>query len=100
MYEAIHNEVDKLLKEGFIREVNYPQWVLNVVIVKKANGKLRMCVDFTDLNKICHKDSFTLSKIHQLVDSTASHGLMSFMDSFSGYNHIYMSSSDKEKQLL
>lgn len=39
MYKAIHDEVDKLLKAGFIREVNYPQWVLNVVMVKKANGK-------------------------------------------------------------
>lgn len=59
-YEAIHDEVDKLLKAGFIRKVNYPQWVLNVVMVKKANGKWRMCVNFTDLNKICHKDNFAL----------------------------------------
>ena len=62
-YVAVHDEVDKLLKVGFIREVNYPEWVSNVVMVKKANGKWRMCVDFTDVNRACPKDSFPLSKI-------------------------------------
>ncbi|XP_052290095.1 uncharacterized protein LOC127899963 [Citrus sinensis] len=71
MYEAINTEVEKLLKAGFIREARYPEWISNVVLVKKANGKWRMCVDFTDLNKACPKDSFPLPKIDQLVDSTA-----------------------------
>ena len=62
MYEAINTEVEKLLKAGFIREAKYPEWISNVVLVKKANGKLRMCVDFTDLNKACPKDSFPLPK--------------------------------------
>ncbi|KAH9703019.1 BED-type domain-containing protein [Citrus sinensis] len=70
-YEAINTEVEKLLKAGFIREAKYPEWISNVVLVKKANGKWRMCVDFTDLNKTCPKDSFPLPKIDQLVDSTA-----------------------------
>ncbi|XP_052297264.1 uncharacterized protein LOC127902396 [Citrus sinensis] len=83
-YEAINGEVEKLLRVGFIREVNYPEWISNV------NGKWRMCVDFTDLNKACPKDSFPLPKIDQLVDSTAGHGLLSFMDAFSGYNQIPM----------
>jgi hypothetical protein len=48
--QAITNEVQKLLKVGFIREVDYLEWLENVVLVKKANGKWRMCVDFTDLN--------------------------------------------------
>ena len=82
--------MEKLLRVGFIREVNYPEWISNVVLVKKANGKWRMCVDFTDLNKACPKDSFPLPKIDQLVDSTAGHGLLSFMDAFSGYNQIPM----------
>ena len=56
---------------GFIWEVYYPEWLANVVLVKKANGKLRMCVDFTDLNKVCPKDSFPLPRIDQLVDSLA-----------------------------
>jgi hypothetical protein len=49
--QAIAEEVHKLLRAGFIREVNYPEWLANVVLVKKATGKWRMCVDFTDLNK-------------------------------------------------
>ncbi|KAH9750796.1 Ribonuclease H [Citrus sinensis] len=95
-YEAINVEVEKLLRAGFIREVNYPEWISNVVLVKKANGKWRMCVDFTDLNKACPKDSFPLPKIDQLVDSTAGHGLLSFMDAFSGYNQIPMYEQDEE----
>ncbi|XP_065631068.1 uncharacterized protein LOC136068184 [Quercus suber] len=55
---AIAQEVGKLLEAGFIREVYYPEWLANVVIVKKASGKWRMCVDFTDLNKACPKDSY------------------------------------------
>ncbi|KAH9727588.1 Ribonuclease H [Citrus sinensis] len=95
-YEAINGEVEKLLRAGFIREVSYPEWISNVVLVKKTNGKWRMCVDFTDLNKACPKDSFPLPKIDQLVDSTAGHGLLSFMDAFSGYNQIPMYEQDEE----
>ncbi|KAH9684964.1 Ribonuclease H [Citrus sinensis] len=95
-YDAINDEVEKLLKVGFIREVNYPEWISNVVLVKKANGKYRMCVDFTDLNKPCPKDSFSLPKIDQLVDSTPGYGLLSFMDAFSGYNQIPMFEHDEE----
>ena len=84
------------MRAGFIREVSYPEWISNVVLVKKANGKWRMCVDFTDLNKACPKDSFPLSKIDQLVDSTAGHSLLSFMDAFSRYNQISMNEQDEE----
>ena len=82
---------------GLIREVYYPEWLANVVLVKKANGKWRMCVDFTDLNKACPKDSFPLPRIDQLVDSTAEHKLLMFMDIFSGYNQIRMAEEDQEK---
>ena len=80
------DEVNKLLAAKFIWEVHYPEWLANVVMVKKANGKWRMCVDFTDLNQACPKDSFPLPRIDQLVDSTARHKLLTFMDAFSGYN--------------
>ena len=66
-------------------------------MVKKANGKWRMCVNFTDLNKACPKDSNPLPRIDQLMDSTASHKLLSFMDAFSGYNQIRMDEVDQEK---
>ena len=57
------DEVNKLLAANFNREVYYPEWLVNIVMVKKVNGKWRMCVDFTDLNNACLKDSFPLSRI-------------------------------------
>jgi len=61
--QAITDEVNKLLSASFIREVYYPEWLANVVLVKKTNGRWRMCVEFTDLNKACPKDSFPLPRI-------------------------------------
>ena len=95
--KAVMDEVNKLLAANFIREVFYPKWLANVVMVKKANGKWRMCVDFTDLNNACPKDSFPLPRINQLVDSTAGHKLLTFMDAFSGYNQIQIVEEDQEK---
>jgi hypothetical protein len=94
---AVMEKVDKLLKAGFIREVYYPEWLANVVMVKKSTGKWRMCVDYTDLNKACLKDSYPLPRIDQLVDSTTGHKLLSFMDAFSDYNQIQMTEEDQEK---
>ena len=71
--KVITEKIKKLLDVGFIREVTHPEWVANVVLVKKANGKYRICVDYTDLNKACPKDSYPLLIIDQLVDSIACH---------------------------
>ena len=95
--KAVMDEMNKLLAANFIREVFYPKWLTNVVMVKKANGKWRMCVDFTDLNNAFPKDSFPLPRIDQLVDSTAEHKLLTFMDAFSRYNQIQMAEEDQEK---
>ena len=84
--KAINEEVGKLLKAGAIREVDYPEWLANVVLVKKANGKWRLCIDFTDINRACPKDSFPLPLIDLIVDARAGHELLSFMDAFSGYD--------------
>ena len=84
--KAVNEEVQKLLDIGSVREVHYPDWLANVVVVRKKNGKWRVCIDFTDLNKACPKDSFPLPHIDMLVDATAGHELLSFMDAFSGYN--------------
>ena len=92
--QAIAEEVHKLQEESFIREVYYPDWLANVVMVKKASGKWRMCVDLTDLNKACPKDSYPLPRVDVLVDSTVKHQLLSFMDAFSGYNQIQMHEDD------
>ena len=66
-------------------------------MVKKANGKWRICVDFTDLNRACPKDSYPLSRIDVLVDSTARHRLLRSMDAFLGYNQIILDKADQEK---
>ena len=66
--------------------VNYPEWLANVVPAPKKDGKVRMCVDFWDLNKDSLKDDFPLPLIDILIDNTASRALLSFMDGFSGYN--------------
>ena len=95
--KTIAEEVQKLLEADFIREVHYPNWLANVVMVKKANGKWMMCVDFTDLNKACPRDSYPLPLIDTLVDSTTRNQLLSFMDAFLDYNQIKMEKADQEK---
>ena len=95
--KVIAEEVRKLLEINFIREVYYPDWLANVVMVKKANRNWRMCVDFTDLNRACPKDNYPIPRIDTLVDSTARHELLSFMDTFSGYNQIKMNEDDQER---
>ncbi|KAK8945084.1 hypothetical protein KSP39_PZI007855 [Platanthera zijinensis] len=88
--EPIREEVAKLLKARFIQEFQYPEWVSNVVMVKKPGGKWRMCVDFTRLNKVCPKDFYPLPRIDLLVDSAVGYPFMSFLDAFSGYHQIRM----------
>ena len=86
----IKTETQKLLNADHIREIQYPEWLANVVLVQKANDGWRMCVDFTDLNKACPKDSYPLSSIDSLVDSASECRLLSFLNAFSGYNQIWM----------
>ncbi|XP_022888952.1 uncharacterized protein LOC111404368 [Olea europaea var. sylvestris] len=95
--EVIKEEITKLLNAQFVREVQYPEWLANVVLVKKANGKWRVCINFTDLNKACPKDSYPLPRIDNLVDSTSGHMLYNFLDAFSGYHQILMVEEDQEK---
>ena len=89
-YQALKDEVDKLLVNDFIKESFYPSWLANPMLVKKPNGKWMTYVDFIDLNKDYPKDSFSLPQIDQLVDATSRHQLLSFMDAYSGYNQIPM----------
>nr|AAT81752.1 Reverse transcriptase (RNA-dependent DNA polymerase) domain containing protein [Oryza sativa Japonica Group]ABF97409.1 retrotransposon protein, putative, unclassified [Oryza sativa Japonica Group] len=93
----IREEVARLLEAGFIREVIHPEWLANPVVVPKANGKLRMCIDYTDLNKACPKDPYPLPRIDQIVDSTAGCDLLCFLDAYSGYHQIRMAREDEEK---
>ena len=82
---------------GFLAVTNYPPWVANIVPVPKKDGKVRMCVDYRDLNRASPKDDFPLPHIDVLVDNTAQFSVFSFMDGFSGYNQIKMSPDDMEK---
>ena len=74
----IREEVRKLLHAGFIEEVPHPEWLANPIVVPKANGKLRMCIDYTSLNKACPRDPYPLPRIDQIVDSTSGCDLLSF----------------------
>jgi hypothetical protein len=86
--KVIDEEVHKLLEAGFIKEVHHLKWLANPVLVKKKNGKWRMCVDYTSLNKACPKVPFPLPRIDQIVDSTTGCETLSFLDAYSGYHQI------------
>ncbi|KAI5407420.1 hypothetical protein KIW84_053614 [Lathyrus oleraceus] len=90
MAVKIKEEVQKQIDAGFLVTSTYPQWVANIVPVPKKDGKVRMCVDYRDLNKASPKDDFPLPHIDMLVDNTAKFTVFSFMDGFSGYNQIKM----------
>src|SRR5881394_1779497 len=92
--EAIRDELTKLTAAHFIKGVYHPDWLANPVLVKKKNGKWRMCVDYTDLNKACPKDPFRLPRIDQVVDSTAGSELLCFLDAYSGYHQVSLTESD------
>ena len=95
--EAVREEVTRLKQAGAIKEVFYPEWLANTVVVKKKNGKWRVCVDFTDLNKAFPKDPFPMPKIDQLVDATVGHPRISFLDAFQGYHQTPLALDDQEK---
>ena len=93
----IKEEVEKQYNARFLKVVNYPKWLANVILVPNKDVKVRMCVNFRDLNKASPKDDFPLPHIDILVDNTVRHDLLSFMDGFSRYNQIKMGPKDMEK---
>jgi hypothetical protein len=96
--DAIKKELAKLLVASFIREVFHPEWLANLVLVRKKNSnEWRMCVDYTDLNKHYLKDPFGLPRIDQVIDSTTGCDLLCFLDCYSGYHHIAIKEEDQEK---
>ena len=94
--EAIKAEVKKLIESGFIREEQHPNWVANIIPVLKKNGKIRVCIDFRDLNSACPKDDFPLPITDVIIDNTCVFERISFMDGFSGYNQIKMYPDDEK----
>ena len=87
----------RLKQAGAIKEVFYPEWLANTVVVKKKSEKWRVCVDFMNLNKACSKNPFLMPKIDQLVDAIIGHLRMSFLDAFQGYHQIPLALDDQEK---
>jgi hypothetical protein len=94
--DFIRKEVRKLLDAGFIEEVHQLVWLANPVIIPKANEKLRMCIDYTSLNKACPKDPYPLPRIDQIVDSTSGCDLLSFLDADSGFHQIQMDREERK----
>ena len=86
-------ELAKLLEAGFIRDIKHPDWLANLVMVPKKYKSWRLCVDFKDLNKACPKDPFPLPRIDQIIDATAGHDSLCFLDAYSGYHQIKMAES-------
>lgn len=90
-------ELEKLLQAGFIRPVEITDWVSPMVLVKKKNGKLRVCIDYRKLNQATQKDHFPLPFINTILEEVAGHELYTFMDGYSGYNQISIHPEDYHK---
>jgi len=95
--QALSEEVDRLLQAHFIRETHYPDWLSDLVLVKKKSGKWIICIGFTNLNQTYPMDNFPLSKIDQLVDTIVRHEIFSFMGASFENNQIKMHPLDAVK---
>jgi len=93
----VKEEVDRLLEAKFIRPCQFTDWLSNIVPVTKKNGKIRVCIDFRNLNKASPKDQYPLPVPDMLVDSTSGFEVMSLMDGHSGYNQIFIAEEDVNK---
>ena len=100
MLLKIKEEVKKQLDARFLKMAKYSEWVANIIPVPKKDGKVRMYIDYIDLNRASPKDKFPLPHIDTLVDNTAKNSRFSFMDGFSGYNQIRMTPEDREKTVF
>lgn len=90
-------EVVQLLKAGAIQEILYPTWLANPVVVPKKSGKLRVYIEYTNLNDACPMDHFPLPRIEQMVDAIAGYKRLSFMDAYRSYHQIALAKEDQEK---
>jgi hypothetical protein len=95
--ETIRQEVNKLFEIGLIRPIDYPNWLVNPILVEKSDGSWRMCINYTNLNQACPKDEYHLARICQIVDSTTLCELLSFLDAYLGYHQISLTIDDEEK---
>ena len=96
--EFITEEIRKLEAAGLVRGVLHPTWLANPVVVRKTNGKWRLCIDYTNINKAYPKDPFPLPHIDQIVDSTAGCDLLSFLVAYSATTRSSRQERTKRKQ--
>ncbi|GKV27757.1 hypothetical protein SLEP1_g36892 [Rubroshorea leprosula] len=98
--KVIKEEVEKLLQDGFIRRVDYCEWVANPVLMKKANGKWRMCINYTNLNQACPNNCYPIPNIDKLIEAASGNERLSLLDAYSGYHQVPMAPEDEEKTLF
>jgi len=98
IYDRIKTEINCLLDAGFIRSCRYADWISNIVpIEKKDSGKIRVCIDFRDLNKATPKDEYPMPIADMLINEASGHRVISFLDVNAGYNQIFMAEEDISK---
>jgi hypothetical protein len=98
MYDQIKEEIDRLLKANFIRPCMYTKWISNIVSVeKKGSDKIRVCIDFRNLNRSTPKDEYPMPIVDMLINNALGHKVLSFLDGNSGYNQIFMVEEDMYK---
>ncbi|GJS51762.1 hypothetical protein Tco_0625124 [Tanacetum coccineum] len=94
--KAIQEEVEKLVGDGFMKEVHYYSWLSNPIMVKKHDGCWQMCVDFKDPNQACPKDGYPLPEIDWKVESLCGYPFKCFLDAYKRYHQIKMAKEDEE----
>ena len=97
---VVKDEMMKFKQARAIKEVFYPEWLANAMLVKKKSGRWQVCVNFTDLNKAYPKDHFLMPQIDQLVDAIVRHPCMSFLETFQGYHQIPLALDDQERTVF
>ena len=93
----IEKEIKKLLDAKIIVPLRYSKWIANIVVVRKKNGEIRLCVNFRNLNKCSKKDNYPLPKMAHLLQRVLGARFTYFLDGFSGYNQIAVHAEDQEK---
>jgi hypothetical protein len=93
----VKKEIERLIEANFIRPCRYSEWISNIVLVYMKNGKMRVCIDFRDLNRATPMDGYPMPVADLLVEAATRHKVISFMDGNAGYNQIFMAIEDISK---
>jgi ribonuclease HI len=93
----VQQELQKMLEAGIIAQTRHSSWCSNLVVARKKNGKIRICIDFRNLNIACTKDHYPLPKMETLLQRVTGSGMISMLDGFSGYNQIRLKAEDRHK---